>query len=483
MGYSPIRGRRQLTGRRRRALRTGSGAVALLLLQLVLVISGPATAAAKSHPSTKGHGHGKSSAPSVVRAALAPGKINHIIVIEFENEGYGTTFGPASPATYLNGTLRKMGELLQNYYAIGHDSLDNYIAQVSGQAPTESTQADCSPGGFAFANVAPGTPDPDASLNPGQVDGEGCVYPSTVPTIASQLDAKYRPNPTTHVASWRAYEQDMGNTPSRDGGVADPGGGTDCGHPAIGAPDTAEFATAADQYTTRHNPFVWFHSVIDDTAECDANVVPLGTLSPAGTPLPSGHLATDLKSEKTTPRFAFITPNLCNDGHDGTCAGPNSTGGHVGGLTGADQFLRAWMPLILHSPAYRHGDTLVVITFDEADVDTSSPAYAAACCGETSGPNTKAPGNAGLASDTAPGGGQIGALLLDAKYIAPGTTDTTGTYNHYSALRSYEDLLGLTTGGVDGQGHLGFAATTGLAPFGPDVFPRAPKKAGAGSRS
>ena len=52
-----------------------------------------------------------------------------------------------------------------------------------------------------------------------------------------------------------------------------------------------------------------------------------------------------------------------------------------------------------------------------------------------------------------------------------GSTDTTGSYNHYSALRSYEDLLGLTTGGADGEGHLGFAAATGLAPFGTDVFP------------
>jgi len=406
----------------------------------------------------------------VVRAALPVGKINHIIVIEFENEGYQTTFGPGSVATYLNGTLRKKGELVENYFAIGHNSLDNYIAQVSGQAPTEDTQADCADNGFAFANVTPGTPDPDQSLNPGQVDGEGCVYPSSVQSIAGQLDAKYPPNTKTHVAAWRAYDQDMGNTPSRDGGVVDPTGGTDCAHPAIGATDTAEVATPADQYTSRHNPFVWFHSVIDNTAECDANVVPLGTLGPNGQPSPSGHLARDLRSEKTTPRFAFITPNLCSDGHDGTCAGTNSTGGHVGGLTGADQFLQAWMPLILGSPAYKHGDTLVMITFDEADVDTSDPDYADACCSEQTGPNTHAPGNAGLASDTAPGGGQIGALLLNPKYVTPGSVDSTGSYNHYAALRSYEDLLGLTTGGADGEGHLGFAAEKGLAPFGPDVF-------------
>ncbi len=118
--------------------------------------------------------------------------------------------------------------------------------------------------------------------------------------------------------------------------------------------------------------------------------------------------------------FAFITPNLCSDGHDSPCAGRNSTGGRAGGLTGADEFLRAWMPTILSSPAYKHGDTLVVITFDEADVDRSDPAYAAACCGETTGPNTHAPGNAGLATDTAPGGGQIGALLLNPKYLTAG---------------------------------------------------------------
>jgi phosphatidylinositol-3-phosphatase len=405
------------------------------------------------------------------RAALAPGKINHIIVIELENEGFNTTFGTGSPATYLNGVLRKKGELVKNYYGTGHDSLDNYISQVSGQAPTMDTQADCADNGFAFADVSPGTPDTSKKANPGQVDGDGCVYPSSVQTIANQLDAKYKPNATTHVASWRAYEQDQGNTPARDDGTPDPSGGTDCAHPAVGAPDTAEIATASDQFTTRHDPMVFFHSIIDNTAECDANVVPLGTLTASGTPSPTGHLAQDLSSEKTTPRFAFITPNLCNDGHDATCAGPNSVGTNVGGLAGADQFLKSWMPLILNSPAYKKGDTMVVITFDESEVaPVPSQGYTQSCCGESSGPNTHAPGDAELSSDSATGGGQIGAVLLAPKYIKAGSTDSTGSYNHYSALRSYEDLLGLTTGGTDGKGHLGYAATAGLKPFGKDVF-------------
>jgi len=426
---------------------------------------------------------GAGAAP-VVRAALAPGSINNVLVIELENEDATETFGPGSVATYLNGTLVPKGELLENYYAIGHVSLDNYIAEISGQAPTPLTDSDCDL--TQFSNVTPGTDDPNSAAYPGQVDGNGCVYPAPTattngaPTIANQLDAVSPPNPTTHVASWREYAEDMGNTPTRDGGVTDPLGGTDCAHPAVGGTDGAAFATATDQYATRHNPFVYFHSIIDNTAECDANVVPLGTTT-VGTPstfngvaLPdtfTGHLANDLSSEATTPKFGFITPNLCDDGHDDTCAGTNVEGGKTGGLTAADLWLKHWMPLIMASPSYQSGQMLVVITSDEGD-DTDTTA----CCNEQPGPNWAFPGSSPLLGPAPttpgadPGGGRIGTLLLNSTYIQPGTVDTTGFYNHYSALRSYEDLLGLTTGGTDGEGHLGFAAAAGLTPFGQDIF-------------
>jgi hypothetical protein len=404
---------------------------------------------------------------AVVRAALAPGSINNVLVIQLENESFSNTFGPGSPATYLNGTLVPQGELLPNYYAIGHVSLDNYVAEVSGQAPTPQTAADCF---GSYTNVTPGTDDPNASTEPGQVDGTGCVYPAPTvsthgaPTIADQLDAAYPPNPTTHVASWREYAESMGNDPTRDQGVTDPLGGTDCAHPAINGTDSTEIAEAADQYTDRHNPFIYFHSVIDNAAECIANVVPLGTAAVGtastfnGVSLPdtfSGHLANDLASITTTPKFGFITPNLCDDGHDGTCAGTNIEGGKSGGLTGADLWLKHYMPLIMASPAYQSGQMLVVITSDEGALNDSS-----ACCGEQPGPN----------DSSITGGGRVGALLLNSNYIVPGTVDTTGYYNHYSALRSYEDLLGLTSGGADGYGHLGFAAASGLVPFGQDIF-------------
>ena len=45
-------------------------------------------------------------------------------------------------------------------------------------------------------------------------------------------------------------------------------------------------------------------------------------------------------------------------------------------------------------------------------------------------------------------------------------------YNHYSWLRTMEDLfdVGRSSPGLDGAGHLGYAAQPGLAPFGFDVF-------------
>ena len=455
-----------------------------------------APAAAQAH-ATRERAH---DAQPVVRAALAPGRIKHIFVIDLENENAATTFGPGSPATYLNNTLLPEGEYLPNYYATGHASLDNYIAQISGQAPTEETDADCGVQASgssiigSYADLLPGTLDPNQTLYPGQVDGHGCIYPAFVQTIANQLDRLYPPNPRTHVAAWRDYDEDMGNQPTgREIGATDPTGGLDCAHPALNGVDntnSASPATAtepADQYATRHNGFMYFHSIIDNTALCDANVVPLGQIQ-VGTPsrldgatLPdsfSGHLVSDLRSPRTTPKFGWITPNLCDDGHDSTCAGPNTIGqigAGAGGLHGADEFLAHWIPLLQASPAYRSGSMLIVITVDEAGTDAS------ACCGETPGPDNPTPGFSPLFTSlyeqyglpiptSAPGGGRVGAVLLDPRYVKPGSVDDTGYYNHYSALRSYEDLLGITHGGQDGLGHLGFAAAPGLQPFGPDVF-------------
>ena len=350
-----------------------------------------------------------SLAPGAATATAAP-PVRHVFVIVLENKDAAETFGPFSPAPYLARTLTAAGAFVPGYYGIGHNSLANYVAMVSGQAPTAATQADCP----TFTDVLPGTPARD-----GQVLGQGCVYPRSVQTIAGQLRARG--------LSWKGYLEDMGADSVRDNGTA-------CAHPAIGAPDLTQQATATDQYATRHNPFVYFHSIIDDRASCAARDVPLD------------RLPGDLATASSTPNLSFIVPDLCHDAHDATC--PD---GGPGGLPAADAFLREWVPLITASPAFRR-DGLLIVTFDEAEDDSR------ACCGEVPGPNTAAPG----AQSGGPGGGRVGAVLI-SRFIRPGTTSGQ-EYNHYSLLRSVEDLFGLT--------HLGYAAAPGLRPFGSDIYTR-----------
>jgi hypothetical protein len=84
-----------------------------------------------------------SAVTTTTTVASGPRSVGHVFVINLENEDYATTWGPSSPARYLNGTLVEQGKLLTQYFGIGHASLDNYIAQISGQSPNPTTQADC----------------------------------------------------------------------------------------------------------------------------------------------------------------------------------------------------------------------------------------------------------------------------------------------------------------------------------------------------
>lgn len=343
-------------------------------------------------------------------AACAPRPlppVKHVFIVNLENKGFTETFGPASPAKYLNNVLVPRGQLLDHYYGVAHLSAPNYIAQLSGQGPSPETQSDC----MVYANFV------EAGASDGQAVGHGCVYPSNVRTVADQLTDAGR--------TWKGYMEDMGNTPGEP---------TTCRHPALNTPDGTQQAKPTDMYAARHNPFVYFHSIIDKPV-CASNDVPLDRLT------------SDLALARTTANLTYITPNLCNDGHDAPCAD-----GRPGGLVSADAWLQQWIPKILASPAFK-SDGVLVVTFDEAEAQGSS-ADASSCCGEGPGPNSALPGITGL------GGGRIGAVVV-SRWTRAGYVNAT-PYNHYSLLRSVEDLFGLS--------HLGYANSSDVRSFGSDVF-------------
>jgi phospholipase C len=143
------------------------------------------------------------------------------------------------------------------------------------------------------------------------------------------------------------------------------------------------------EYAVRHNPAPYFTQLTD----CNANDVPYTKL------------AADL-SKGTLPAFSFITPNLIHDMHDGTVAQ-------------GDSWLRKHLPAILKSSEYGSGRTVVFITWDEGEGGHSNH----------------------CATNTTDVGCHVATIV-----ISPTTEQGTksGTlFNHYSLLRTTEQLLGL----------------------------------------
>jgi phosphatidylinositol-3-phosphatase len=287
-------------------------------------------------------------------------KVGHVFVIALSTTSFEAAFGQQSVARYLNTKLRPRATFLGGYETLARSELPDYLALVSGQAPNADTLADCSTYAEFPAKVKPSAD--------GQVPGPGCVYPNTITTLADQV--------TSAGHTWKAYIEDLDRN---------------CVHPNSDALDDVPLPGAGPQYATRHNPFIYFHSLLD-LGGCDNGD---GSLD---------KLRQDLRSSSKTPTFSFVAPRACDDAAVATC--PD---GQPAGLGGEDAFLRKWAPAILGSAAYKR-DGVLIVTF-------------------------------ALAGATTPGGpAPTGALVL-SRFAKAGNT-VSATYGPYSVLRSIEDLLG-----------------------------------------
>jgi hypothetical protein len=373
--------------------------VALLtgaLVAVLALVSFDSAAGARGGPTRS---VAESARTSPISAYVPP--VRHVFVINIENKGYETTWGAGSAAPYLARTLRSKGVLLNTYYGTAHNSQPNYVAQISGQGPNPQMQSDCQ----IFSNFAK-----VGTASPGQQRGSGCVLPAGTPNLATQLSA--------HGLRWKGYMQDMTQP---------------CQHPTINTRDTTQSATATKMYAARHDPFVYFHSIIDRKAYCARHVRPLSAM------------VRDLRHVRTTPNLSYITPDLCADGHDAPCAD-----GRPGGLTSVNAFMKRFVPKILASPAFRKNGVLI-ITADESDGPQSD---ATACCGEGASANSPLPGIVG------DGGGLIGALVISR--WTRGNTWSTTPYHHSSLLASMEEIFRLP--------RIGYAGVASLNRFGLDIY-------------
>ena len=136
-------------------------------------------------------------------------------------------------------------------------------------------------------------------------------------------------------------------------------------------------------YMQKHDPFIYYNDIRTNAAECNKVV-------------PYTNLATDLKSTSTTPNYAWITPNMCDDMHDCSV----STG---------DTWLKNNVPAILNSAAFTAQNSLLMITWDE---------------------------------DNSSSGNHVATLVI-AKSVPAGFRSGVH-YTHYSLLRTVESAWGLS---------------------------------------
>jgi hypothetical protein len=155
-------------------------------------------------------------------------------------------------------------------------------------------------------------------------------------------------------------------------------------------------------YAKKHNPFIYYDDVAGDRSRC-RHLVGFGELS------------ADLRADKL-PTFVWITPNLCDDGHD--CA-----------VGTADRFLSRTVPLLLRELG-PHG--FLVLTWDEGTTDEG-------CCGVAAG-------------------GQI-ATIVAGPDVRPHAVDGQPV-DHYGVLATIEHALGLPP-----LGRAADAANGSLAPL------------------
>jgi hypothetical protein len=144
------------------------------------------------------------------------------------------------------------------------------------------------------------------------------------------------------------------------------------------------------EYAVHHNPPPYFTGL----AGCVRSDVPYSRLA--------GDLAAG-----ALPAFSFITPNLLDDMHTGTIAE-------------GDKWLAANLPVIFGSSEYRHGSTAVFVTWDEGHHGS---------VGEK------------CATNKTDQSCHIATIVISPS-TKPGIRSAT-LFNHYSLLRTAEQLLGL----------------------------------------
>ena len=363
--------------------------------------------------------------------------LDHVFVIMMENHGYSQIVG--NPNAPFTNQFAKYANTGNNYFAIAHPSLTNYLELVGGSnfAVLNDNSPDWGNGSCTtnlnstpsldngqFGPICPisgggtdaATPPVDYSNETSGPPGENNIDGiRSIPAANNILGKSIGDQLVEHGLSWKSYQESLplsgaAGVNNSDGYYTDHTDFTKILptlNPALTTSDVVSL------YAVKHNPFAYFKSVQDgdDPRNSLSNVVAFEG---------AGGLWSDLGSGRV-PALSFIAPNQCHDQHgrgnggafcnfdpsdDGSQAGLNPALIYLGDVT-----VQRIVTAIHSSPAWRHGNNAIVVLWDENDYSLA--------------PNTN----------------QV-LFIVDTNYGPHGRTSGK-FYTHFSLLRTLEGGFGL----------------------------------------
>lgn len=332
-------------------------------------------------------------------------RIDHAFVILMENHAYSQIIGNAN-APFIN-SYAQSANLATNYYAVGHPSLTNYLEVVGGSnfgiqndnppdwhdtncvstlsVPVDESSAPttCPISGSGWDAATPAVDTTNEGTPDEPIHNFPLAAAKTVGiTIADQL--------VERGMTWKSYQEDL------------PPYGAD----KVNASDGLVSTTTQSEpgmpqlYAVKHNPFAYFANV----QEGENPKLSLKQI------VGFDALYADL-AKGDVPDLAFIAPNQCHDQHS-RGSSEMGTGCSVdqNAIAQGDAGLHTIINAIKASKAWKHGNNVIVVVWDENDYSSL--------------PN------------------QV-VTIVDTSY-APTGIQSNVRYNHFSLLKTLEAGFGLS---------------------------------------
>ena len=317
--------------------------------------------------------------------------LDHVFVIMMENHSYSQILN--NPNAPFANQFAKSANAANNYFAIAHPSLTNYLETVGGS--NFGVLTDNSPdwhNNTCMTNLATGVAATDVPASPAicPIWGEGTdaatplidtTNETTPPSITAvvEIDNKLTIPASKHISgktiadqlaeagkSWKSYQESL---PAIGADGVNNSDGFFTSNAQITQAIPGEAQTLINLYAVKHNPFAYFRDIQEGTN-------PRSSLKNMAGFEGAGGLFEDLGTGHV-PAFSFIAPNQCNDQHGRGNAGPvcdfdPNDNGTQAGLNPAlifqgDLALRNIVKAIHDSPVWKEGRNAIVVLWDEND--------------------------------------------------------------------------------------------------------------------